>query len=267
VVGGEFERLNGVTAHNVARWDGAQWHALGSGVGRRVFNLITMPNGDIVAGGEIEIDGDPTNQGLARWDGAAWSGIGGGLDQPSVYCTMLLPNGDLVVGGYFYRAGDTPAQNIARWDGASWHAYADGAAGSVQALGTLASGDLVLALERAAANHQMKSIVQRWDGSQFVDLATDINPGYVDALVGLPGGDLLIGGSFDAVDGQASAFMARRSCVCPADFDLDGVVNGNDYELFVERFDAAGRDADFNHDSFVNGDDYDLFADAFDAGC
>ena len=32
-VGGRFDRIDGVAVNNVARWDGVQWHALGSGVG------------------------------------------------------------------------------------------------------------------------------------------------------------------------------------------------------------------------------------------
>lgn len=54
---------------------------------------------------------------------------------------------------------------------------------------------------------------------------------------------------------------------CRADFDQDGFVNGNDYDLFAQAFDAAESAADVDGDGFVNGNDYDLFAEAFDAGC
>ncbi|MCC6970236.1 MAG: hypothetical protein IT434_08445 [Phycisphaerales bacterium] len=54
---------------------------------------------------------------------------------------------------------------------------------------------------------------------------------------------------------------------CPADFDLNGFVNADDYDLFAELFDAADPSADFNADGFVNGNDYDEFADHFDVGC
>lgn len=54
---------------------------------------------------------------------------------------------------------------------------------------------------------------------------------------------------------------------CLADFNQDGFVNGDDYDLFAEAFDTADPMADTNLDGFVNGDDYDLFAEAFDAGC
>ncbi|NUQ52637.1 MAG: hypothetical protein HUU19_08060 [Phycisphaerales bacterium] len=54
---------------------------------------------------------------------------------------------------------------------------------------------------------------------------------------------------------------------CPADFNHDGFVNGNDYDEFAALFDIADPGADFNADGFVNGNDYDEFADHFDAGC
>ena len=54
---------------------------------------------------------------------------------------------------------------------------------------------------------------------------------------------------------------------CPADFNNDGFVNGDDYDGFASLFDVADPGADFNNDGFVNGNDYDAFASHFDAGC
>ncbi|NUQ51169.1 MAG: VCBS repeat-containing protein [Phycisphaerales bacterium] len=54
---------------------------------------------------------------------------------------------------------------------------------------------------------------------------------------------------------------------CPADFNGDGFVNGDDYDAFAEAFDAGDAAADFNNDGFVNGNDYDEFAERFDLGC
>jgi len=54
---------------------------------------------------------------------------------------------------------------------------------------------------------------------------------------------------------------------CPADFNNDGYVNGNDYDDFAELFDAGDPQGDFNHDGYVNGNDYDDFASHFEAGC
>ncbi|MFO0835151.1 MAG: PQQ-dependent sugar dehydrogenase [Phycisphaerales bacterium] len=56
-------------------------------------------------------------------------------------------------------------------------------------------------------------------------------------------------------------------CGCPADFNHDGFVNGDDYDAFASLFDIADPGADLNNDGFVNGDDYDFFASHFDVGC
>ncbi|MBL8761981.1 MAG: PQQ-binding-like beta-propeller repeat protein, partial [Phycisphaerae bacterium] len=69
------------------------------------------------------------------------------------------------------------------------------------------------------------------------------------------------------VAGTGTNIKAYRTTRCPADFNHDGFVNGDDYDAFAEVFDAADPAADLNHDGFVNGDDYDLFAEHFDAGC
>lgn len=54
---------------------------------------------------------------------------------------------------------------------------------------------------------------------------------------------------------------------CPADFDRSGFVDGEDFDDFVEEFEAGRVGADFNQDGFATGDDYDLFVEEFVNGC
>ncbi len=54
---------------------------------------------------------------------------------------------------------------------------------------------------------------------------------------------------------------------CPADYDRNGFVNGDDFDTFLAYFGAGSDEADFDGNGFVNGDDFDAFAAAFDAGC
>ena len=51
VAGGFFTTAGGVSANNIARWDGSSWTPLGSGVNSAVYALAELPNGDLVAGG------------------------------------------------------------------------------------------------------------------------------------------------------------------------------------------------------------------------
>lgn len=58
---------------------------------------------------------------------------------------------------------------------------------------------------------------------------------------------------------------------CPADFNGDCWVDGDDYDAFVMCFDERicppGKSADFNGDGFADGFDYDDFVWAFENGC
>lgn len=69
------------------------------------------------------------------------------------------------------------------------------------------------------------------------------------------------------LDGCFDRDEALGRCGCPADFNRDGFVNGNDFDLFSDAFAVADPAADFNQDGFVNADDYDAFAEAFDGAC
>lgn len=54
---------------------------------------------------------------------------------------------------------------------------------------------------------------------------------------------------------------------CPADFNDDGFVNGDDFDDWATLFENGGTSADLNFDGFVNGDDFDFFAEHFENGC
>jgi len=54
---------------------------------------------------------------------------------------------------------------------------------------------------------------------------------------------------------------------CPADFNQDEFVNGDDFDAFVIEFIPGNAAADINHDGFVSGDDFDEFVARFESGC
>ena len=49
-VGGNFNFAGEVFANNIAKWDGANWSALGSGISSSVYAL-TVYDGELIAGG------------------------------------------------------------------------------------------------------------------------------------------------------------------------------------------------------------------------
>jgi len=54
---------------------------------------------------------------------------------------------------------------------------------------------------------------------------------------------------------------------CPADYDGNGFVNGEDFDQFVSDFVQGLPAADVNGDAFTTGEDFDFFVERFYAGC
>jgi hypothetical protein len=65
--GGEFTTVGRITTNRIARWDGAQWHPLGSGMGSWVSTLAFGPDGSLYAGGYFTPAGGKPSSRIARW--------------------------------------------------------------------------------------------------------------------------------------------------------------------------------------------------------
>ena len=64
---------------------------------------------------------------------------------------------------------------------------------------------------------------------------------------------------------EALAFLNIE--VCPADYNNDCFLSGQDFDDFVLAFEAGEESADFDRDGFITGLDFDAFVVAFEAGC
>jgi hypothetical protein len=209
VAGGAFSSAGGVSASNIARWDGASWSALGPGIGGTftptVVTLAVLSNGDLMAGGWYTSAGGVGADNIARWNGAYWSALGKGTNR-YVYALMPLPNGGLVAGGSFTIASGASAAYIARSDDGSWSALGSGMNGTVRALALLPNGDLVAGGEFTTAGGVSANYIARWDGTSWSALGSGTWP--VTALMTLPNGDLLAAGWFTIL-GSVSTPITR----------------------------------------------------------
>lgn len=76
IVGGSFSIAGNIVAGNIARWDGQQWHAMGSGFDSTVESLIVF-NGELYATGSFSRSGVNSFGGrVARWDNGTWKTVG-----------------------------------------------------------------------------------------------------------------------------------------------------------------------------------------------
>lgn len=215
IVGGYFTTAGGVAAQHLARCNRQTWSPLGLGTDQRVHALATLPNGDVIAGGAFTTAGTNPAPHIARWDGTQWHALGTGTNG-DVLCLAVMPNGDVVAGGTFTVAGGVPVDHLARWNGVTWAPVGGGVTGpipAVLALAVLPNGDLAVGGRFAMAGNVFASDLAIWTGTQWRSLVGGMTagnqPGYVAALLPLPGGGLIAGGSFAAAGSTLANHIAR----------------------------------------------------------
>ncbi len=59
----------------------------------------------------------------------------------------------------------------------------------------------------------------------------------------------------------------QHAGICPVDFDGTGFVDIEDFDAFVEAFEAGDDATDFDGTGFVDIEDFDAFVEAFELGC
>jgi hypothetical protein len=131
--GGRFTTAGGVTANQIAKWNGGVWSPLigpsGTGSDDWVRALAVFDDGSgpaLYAGGDFALAGGVTVNRVSRWDGTGWSDLTGPYgtgtsDRVSAFA--VFDDGSapaLYAGGHFVFAGTVLVNRIARWDGNSW---------------------------------------------------------------------------------------------------------------------------------------------------
>ena len=118
----------GLTAYNIAMWNGSSWSPLGSGIAGAANALGISGNGNLIAGGDFGSAGGVGSNNIAEWNGSSWSPLGSGVSSSGgnwVLAMAISGNGKVYAGGFFSTAGDRPANNIAMWNGTDWAALVE----------------------------------------------------------------------------------------------------------------------------------------------
>jgi hypothetical protein len=223
-VGGRFTSAGGVPANCIAKWDGTNWSALGSGTNLDVRALAVFDDGSgpkLFAGGIFSTAGGVNiGYGIARWDGSTWSAVGSGLNG-AVNALVVHDSGSgpaLHAGGAFTFAGSTAANRVARWDGASWSPLGVGVGNCAscqdQVVWTLATFDDGSGPKLHAGGKfpvAGGANVARWDGSTW----SGLGGGTADAVSDLAvhddgtGPALYAAGNFSFAGGVPANKIAR----------------------------------------------------------
>ena len=209
ILGGLFSQVvdaggASVPAGNIARFDGAAWHALGSGTSDIVLALATY-DGELYAGGDFNTAGGVAAHKIARWNGSAWSALGAGTN---FGVAALVPYaGQLAVGGVFTSAGGQAANYVATWDGSAWHALGGGTNDWVLAMAVYNNQLVIGGWFTYVEGSYILPYLARWTGSTWQSLGAGVSDPV--SVLGVYDATLVAAGDFVLAGGQPAAGIAQ----------------------------------------------------------
>ena len=207
-IGGAFKVVGDLVAKGVAKWDGNNWSALGSGMSGVVWALAVLGS-NVYAGGYFTAAGDSAANHIAKWDGNNWSALGSGIlgtgGEVVEVMALAVFGSNLYVGGRFAMAGGAAAMSIAKWDGNNWSAVGSGTPGTVNAL-VVSGGNVYAGGDFRTAGASAANYIAKWDGHSWSALGSGMN-GPVNALA-VSAGEMYVGGNFTTAGGKLSTYIA-----------------------------------------------------------
>lgn len=294
-VGGGFTMMGSVPANGIAKFNGEEWTAVGSGYsGGFAPNVFAMKVFNDGSGDKLYVGGrfgsiGGVNGLIARWTGTAWQPVGGGIVGTTFSDIEAMEIFDedgagpmpsaLYVGGYTFRPvlDGQPLCSVAKWDGVSWRSIGADLGGRTTSLVVFNDGAAGPRLYAGGTAQPGINYLARLEGTAWVTAHGGIGaPGGppFPSVFGLHahGGKLYVGGDFDYV-GQSqvacSGFAAYVGCAAPgcvADVAgglncpgggacPDGGVTIDDMLAYLEWYSTGVLLADIDDGSFTNRPD------------
>ncbi len=239
---GDFFQAGSTPANWIAKWDGTNWTALGTGLsgGTASFPAARAlavfdedgagPNPPaLFVGGDFTTAGGVTANRIARWNGTTWSALGTGTAGGSNSSVFALAVHDadgtgplapaLYAGGMFGSLGGGSGSNLARWNGVAWTAVGASNFNSVTAIASVDhDGNGPAAPTLYVAGFFLSPInnaIARFDGTSWSAVAGGTD-GFVwgmaavdDDGAGPLGEALYVGGEFTHAGGSPANHVAR----------------------------------------------------------
>ncbi|MFO0873696.1 MAG: hypothetical protein U0575_06955 [Phycisphaerales bacterium] len=284
--GTNFDIWNVPGAKRMARYDGAQWHAVPgdptpSGLPFSTAEVTALASFDDGSGPALYAGGNDLGDALAlaRFDGASWTSLG--PTSGRVDALVVHDDGSgaaLYVGGLFSQVAGVPIKNLARLDGSSrssggsWSALPGVVLGQGDEIACFAPHaiDGVPQLVMGRRDHDATDITGRllaWDGvslhallgSMTADaMAFPYLPWSITTLASLPnptGTTLFVAGQFTEVDGIDVKHAAFWNASPIGDLDCDGLVGAADLGLLLAAWATDAAAADLDGSGTVDGAD------------
>ena len=240
IAAGSFTLAGGVAVHNIARWNGSEWKAMGAGLTGGTVIDVQQHQDELIAIGEFTMaDGSPSAY-FARWtdDPKPWLAV-----QPQskpVNQGLTLSLRAAAASGYVNVSYQWKRNGEAVQNGPGGASIGGGiVSGAAGALPSPSDGtDVVLRIEGVQASDA---------GEYTVEFSNACN----------------------TTTSWAAAVSVNT---CPGDLNADGFVDDTDFNLFAAAYDTllcddaampAGCLSDWNGDGFVDDRDFQLFVVAY----
>lgn len=190
-VGGNFSRIGGVEASNIARYSliTRQWEEVNGGLNGVVRSIALRPSDGVLFVGGLFTDY------LVYDNSGTWGVVVASLSA-GVYSLHFDTNDDLYVGGDFLNvSGSANADKIFMWDGAV-NALGSGLSDTVYSINISSSGDVW-------AGGLITNRIQKWNGASWSQPFT-ISTGAVYSIEFDSTGLMYVGGNFTSVNSDAA---------------------------------------------------------------
>ena len=180
-IAGELEKSLDKKYGNIVKWDGSNWHTLGTGTNGKIFALAADNKGNLYAGGAFDSAGGEIATCVAVWDGDKWSRLKAGMynKNDTVFALACDKKGRLFAGGKFSFAGEATANCIAMWDGKVWNSLGSGLGennkAAVYALAFDENDNLYVAGSFSTAGGLSAQNLAFWDGVQWHPMKSYMN--------------------------------------------------------------------------------------------
>lgn len=213
IAAGGFSHIGKTPSRSVASWDGSSWNPLGAGLDRGtgtafVRDLLVL--GDrLIAGGDFDRAGAISALGVASWNGVDWDSVGSRIGSHASVQSITKYAERLVACGTFFGPYGQNVGGLAAWDGSRWGPIAHWETMLVEtplAFLPTDSGLLAAGPFSVPGEFTVQDAVARWDGIRWKILGTLSG---VAGSLALYRGNLVVAGSFDAIDGVVALNIAQ----------------------------------------------------------
>ncbi len=220
--GGDFTLAGTVSANNIARWDGSNWYALGSGLVDGFYRTspraLAMYGGNLYAAGDFTMAGGVLANHVAKWNGINWEALSSGTND-FTDGLAIDHSGNVYVSGDFRAAGGTGANHIARWDGQNWSVvgFDNSLNSAVLSIVVDKNNQVYAGGVFTTAGGKPANRIARWNGSDWSALGEGIPGTYCDGYFGScvlalsmdSSSNLYAGGTFTMTAGINTNHIAR----------------------------------------------------------